>query len=46
MPDTFAQWCWFAFYSIGALGGWAFVGLVVVACVQLLRIGDWSRRHL
>lgn len=25
MPHTFAQWMWFAFFAVGAIGGWIFV---------------------
>jgi hypothetical protein len=27
MPETFAQWLWFAFFSVGSLGGWVLVSV-------------------
>lgn len=26
IPQTIAQWCWLAFFVIGTMGGWIFIG--------------------
>lgn len=28
MPITLPEWMWFAFFSIGSLGGWVLVGVL------------------
>lgn len=30
MPTTDAQWLWFLFFAIGAMGGWLILGILAV----------------
>lgn len=30
MPQTEAEWAWFFFWGIGALGGWLILGILAV----------------
>ena len=29
MPSNTAQWLWFAFFVVGTLGGWVFIGYLI-----------------
>ena len=29
MPSNIAQWLWFAFFVLGTLGGWLFIGYLI-----------------
>lgn len=29
MPNSIAQWCWFAFFVIGTFGGWIFIAVLI-----------------
>ena len=36
MPHGVEQWCWFAFYTVGAVGGW--LGLAVAFAVVMRKV--------
>ena len=36
MPTTDAQWWWFTFYTLGSIGGVAFLGYLVVVAIDAL----------
>lgn len=41
MPETFSQWIWFAFYTVGAFGGWwvaVILGGELVTRLKYLRL--------
>jgi hypothetical protein len=35
MPTNEAQWAWFAFFVIGTIGGWVFIGWLIYRFRQL-----------
>ena len=44
MPETFAQWLWFAFYTGGAVGGWTVVCIAAGYVWQAVRVQLWLDR--
>lgn len=37
MPATPLQWFWWTFYSVGALGGWLVLAILVKETVKAMR---------
>lgn len=41
MPENLYEWMWFIFFTVGSLGGWAFISIFSIAVYDEMK----KRRH-